>query len=73
MAVTPRENEIISLYEAGQPVDAIAARLQLSFGYVSGRVRELCLGVGADDGRYRRAMAAASNALLTAIQRERAA
>lgn len=48
MAVSNREQQIIVMYELGNPVAKIAADLGLSAKYVQARVGSLCNGNGAD-------------------------
>lgn len=72
MAVTPREQQIIDLDDAGLSVAQIAARLDMSEAYVRTIVRALCRNLGGNTG-FNAMIERGSRALLDAIIRQRAA
>lgn len=72
MAVTPREQQIIDLWEGGKTVQGIAELLGMADRSVKNIVMRLCVGVG-HSTRERKAMTAFSSQLLSAINQQRAA
>ncbi|MED5546166.1 MAG: hypothetical protein VYD90_13030 [Pseudomonadota bacterium] len=68
--ITPREQRIVDLFEAGLSQKAIAERMGLAESYVRGRVAYLCSNLG-PDVRHALAMRQGSQALLDRIEQAR--
>ncbi|MEZ5709690.1 MAG: helix-turn-helix domain-containing protein [Blastomonas sp.] len=65
--MTPREEEIVTLHDAGQSVRRIAASLGLTEGYVYRTINYYCTGLGLDPANPK--ISRGSRMLLAAIAR----